>query len=523
MKQLSIITASILTAAIAFGAVPFAAASPDSASAASDAKNIVILGDSNSLGSGLADGERSYVEQLRAYSGANVQVFADEHATTTTLLADLTGGNADMTAALDAADIIIVNVGEHDVMDPFCEQVEAFRQELGFDSLADLFTAKMEDYGFVDEQQLIPYSNALGDAARTNKAAIRANIPAIGDALAEYTNAEVVFVTQYNCMNTLENIGELSAKRQKAYNTVMNPINLMMSDSIAAYINTSASAHGYKVVDAFTAFAGKAYIYSHPITLDMNMTEAGHTWVADALIDTLGIVAATTEPSTTTETTTSSTTTETTTSSTTTATTTSSTTTATTTEITTTGIETTTEIQTTTEIPTTPIATTTETATTIPDYAPTIEYDKSPMQVGETREIRFYHPETHAVGARNTATVNNGPATISCEPGTGVAYVTATGTGRIDIAVAVDGCSIIGHAYMDVEEAALTPGDINNDGTINSVDASLILVHLSLTGLDKPSEFTEAQIKAADYNGDGILDAADASAVLVYAAHEGLN
>ena len=317
MKQLSIITASILTAAIAFGAVPFAAASPESASAASDAKNIVILGDSNSLGTGLADGERSYVEQLRDYSGADVQVFAQEHATTTTLLADLTGGNADMTDALDAADIIIVNVGEHDVMDPFCEQVEAFRQELGFDSLADLFTAKMEDYGFVDEQQLIPYSNALGDAARTNKAAIRANIPAIGDALAEYTNAEVVFVTQYNCMNTLENIGELSAKRQKAYNTVMNPINLMMSDSIAAYINTSASAHGYKVVDAFTAFAGKAYIYSHPITLDMNMTEAGHTWLANALIDTLGIVPATTEPSTTTETTTSSTTTATTTSSTT--------------------------------------------------------------------------------------------------------------------------------------------------------------------------------------------------------------
>ena len=519
MKQLSIITASILTAAIAFGAVPFAAASPESASAASDAKHIVILGDSNSLGSGLADGERSYVEQLRAYSGADVQVFADEHATTTTLLADLTGGNAAMTDALDAADMIIVNVGEHDVMDPFCEQVETFRQELGFDSLADLFTAKMEDYGFVDEQQLIPYSNALGDAARTNKAAIRANIPAIGDALAEYTNAEVVFVTQYNCMNTLENIGELSAKRQKAYNTVMNPINLMMSDSIAAYINTSASAHGYKVVDAFTAFAGKAYIYSHPITLDMNMTEAGHTWVADALIDTLGIVPATTEPSTTTEMTTTSTTTETTTSSTTTATTTS----ATTTEITTTGIETTTEIQTTTEIPTTPIATTTETATTIPDYAPTIEYDRTPMKVGETREIRFYHPETHEAGTDGTAWVNRGPGEITCERGSGIAYLTATGTGEIDVAATANGCSMIGHVYIEVEEAELTPGDVNNDGTINSVDASLILVHLSLTGLDKPSEFTEAQIKAADYNGDGILDAADASAVLVYAAHEGLN
>ena len=514
MKQLSIITASILTAAIAFGAVPFAAASPDSASAASDAKNIVILGDSNSLGTGLADGERSYVEQLRDYSGADVQVFAQEHATTSTLLADLTGGNADMTAALDAADIIIVNVGEHDVMDPFCEQVEAFRQELGFDSLADLFTAKMEDYGFVDEQQLIPYSNALGDAARSNKAAIRANIPAIGDALAEYTDAEVVFVTQYNCMNTLENIGELSAKRQKAYNTVMNPINLMMSDSIAAYMNDSAAAHGYKVVDAFTAFAGKAYVYSHPITLDMNMTEAGHAWVADALIDTLGIVPATTEPSTTTETTTSSTTT---------ATTTSSTTTETTTSAATTGIETTTEIQTTTEIPTTPIATTTETATTIPDYAPTIEYDRTPMKVGETREIRFYHPETHEAGTDGTAWVNRGPGEITCERGSGIAYLTATGTGEIDVAATANGCSMIGHVYIEVEEAELTPGDVNNDGTINSVDASLILVHLSLTGLDKPSEFTEAQIKAADYNGDGILDAADASAVLVYAAHEGLN
>lgn len=61
-------------------------------------------------------------------------------------------------------------------------------------------------------------------------------------------------------------------------------------------------------------------------------------------------------------------------------------------------------------------------------------------------------------------------------------------------------------------------GDVNNDGRIDSVDASAILREYSMTSSGSGSEFDGAQTSAADVNGDGRIDSVDASTILAYYA-----
>ena len=65
--------------------------------------------------------------------------------------------------------------------------------------------------------------------------------------------------------------------------------------------------------------------------------------------------------------------------------------------------------------------------------------------------------------------------------------------------------------YVDnvVYNSLYTTGDVNNDGTVDSTDALLVLrytMHLAT--------LTPAQLRAADYNGDGVVDSTDAVLIL---------
>ena len=59
-------------------------------------------------------------------------------------------------------------------------------------------------------------------------------------------------------------------------------------------------------------------------------------------------------------------------------------------------------------------------------------------------------------------------------------------------------------------------GDVNFDGEVNAVDASLILAEYARISTKQPAAFTEKQFVAGEVDGNGIIDAADASFVLVY-------
>lgn len=62
-------------------------------------------------------------------------------------------------------------------------------------------------------------------------------------------------------------------------------------------------------------------------------------------------------------------------------------------------------------------------------------------------------------------------------------------------------------------------GDVNEDGTINAVDASIVLSAYALTATGNTPDLNERQLAAADVNGDERVDAIDASLILGYYAY----
>jgi hypothetical protein len=64
-------------------------------------------------------------------------------------------------------------------------------------------------------------------------------------------------------------------------------------------------------------------------------------------------------------------------------------------------------------------------------------------------------------------------------------------------------------------------GDVNEDGTVDALDASEILVAAAAMGAGNESGLTDTQELAADVNLDDSINAADASAILSYAAAVG--
>ena len=71
----------------------------------------------------------------------------------------------------------------------------------------------------------------------------------------------------------------------------------------------------------------------------------------------------------------------------------------------------------------------------------------------------------------------------------------------------------------DVGSDTLNLGDINSDGLVDAVDASLILAEYARLSTGSDYSFSENQIAAADANSDGLIDAVDSSLVLAYYAY----
>ena len=63
---------------------------------------------------------------------------------------------------------------------------------------------------------------------------------------------------------------------------------------------------------------------------------------------------------------------------------------------------------------------------------------------------------------------------------------------------------------------AITLGDVNSDGAVNAIDASLVLTEYSAIATGKNSIFNDGQKVSADVNNDGAVNALDASNILGY-------
>ncbi|MBP5578457.1 MAG: hypothetical protein J6X56_03090 [Ruminococcus sp.] len=75
-------------------------------------------------------------------------------------------------------------------------------------------------------------------------------------------------------------------------------------------------------------------------------------------------------------------------------------------------------------------------------------------------------------------------------------------------------------SYVKPAPASYKDGDVNGDGEINAVDASLILKEYTLlSGDTHTGNFSEAQSRAADIDENNLVDAVDASRILSYYAY----
>lgn len=61
-------------------------------------------------------------------------------------------------------------------------------------------------------------------------------------------------------------------------------------------------------------------------------------------------------------------------------------------------------------------------------------------------------------------------------------------------------------------------GDLNDDGLVDAVDSSLVLIHYASLSTDGVGTISADKLSCADYNGDGKVNAVDASEILIYYA-----
>ncbi len=163
--------------------------------------------------------------------------------------------------------------------------------------------------------------------------------------------------------------------------------------------------------------------------------------------------------------------------------------------------------------------TTTTTEEIHADYLTKVEYDNSPMRVGETRAIRFYHPETLKGGKGRIYEVSDN-LSYTYEEGSDTIYVTALAGGDAQMYVVAEGCAFGSYVRLTVKAGTemSMPGDLDGDNIVNTTDAALLLTAAAQSGAGEQRSIT---LTAADLNGDGTGDAADAALILQYAAYAG--
>lgn len=108
--------------------------------------------------------------------------------------------------------------------------------------------------------------------------------------------------------------------------------------------------------------------------------------------------------------------------------------------------------------------------------------------------------------------------------------VTATGYGSAVITVSDGAGNIVEVTVKVSKEGEITPppvigddvnlGDVDSDGSVNAVDASMVLKEYALLATGGDGELSDAQRKAGDVNKDGAVDATDASSILAYYAYK---
>jgi hypothetical protein len=135
------------------------------------------------------------------------------------------------------------------------------------------------------------------------------------------------------------------------------------------------------------------------------------------------------------------------------------------------------------------------------------------MKIGETRTIKFYHPEDPDAKGKYVGTVTD-CISIDYINGENTFKVTALKEGKAQIYITCEGCPFTEDIYIDIIAAETLKGDANCDGNVDMSDAVLIMQSIANPSKYKLTEEGKANADCAG-GGDGVTNA-DALAIQKY-------
>lgn len=332
MKKL---ISAVLSAAMTLSAVAVPAASAENKKAdnSSDGRSFVVLGDSIGSGYGLGAGEYDYGELIADYYGGTVSNFAHAGDDTDDLLALLASPTAEMSAALESADDVLISIGGNNMIYYAANQLLQVCANIGV--LSEGYTAAdipeepsfNEVFRMVDTDALKEYASDLANQMKLSQEIqrIRANlvmtegeqnsskyrriieteiIPDIETIVTDIKtvnpDANIVVQTVYDPLQFEKSYYESAYTGSRA--TFMNqliPVFTIVTESFRDQL-VGAAIDGVTVVDIydeFTSLDANGNKYSWYFTkiqndrkdMDFHPTQAGHVAIAARIIDTLGV------------------------------------------------------------------------------------------------------------------------------------------------------------------------------------------------------------------------------------------
>lgn len=332
MKKL---ISAVLSAAMTLSAVaaPTVSAENKQAGNSSDGRSFVVLGDSIGSGYGLGAGEYDYGELIADYYGGTVSNFAHAGDDTDDLLALLASPTAEMSAALENADDVLISIGGNNMIYYAANQLLQICANIGV--LSEGYTAAdipeeptfNDLFAMIDTDALKEFASSLGNQMKLSQEVqrIRAHlemtqdrdtdnkyrriieteiIPDIEtivyDIKAVNPDANIVVQTVYDPLQFEKSYYE--ATYTGATGTFMNmliPVFTIVTESFRDQL-IGAAIDGVTVADIYDEFTsldadGNKYswyftkIQNERKDMDFHPTQAGHVAIAARIIDTLGV------------------------------------------------------------------------------------------------------------------------------------------------------------------------------------------------------------------------------------------
>ena len=268
---------SVLCAALLLGSLTAACMPVMQASAADDGA-IVVIGDSIASGQGLKEGEASYADYLREYTGGTVTNLAVSGYKTGDLLTFL--DDSQKSAPVASAKIICVSIGANDLIEPAKE----YFKTLQFEDESVMDTVKR----LAQEDKAVQLISGLTKAVREPRKTATSNYTVILEKLrAMNPDARIIMQTIYNPAELPDryfSTEKYSESDIKNYHTLSNYV----GNNLEVLNKAMRALDGVEVADVSAAFSGVGWMFSKILEKDVHPTPLGHAMIAAIYMDMLG-------------------------------------------------------------------------------------------------------------------------------------------------------------------------------------------------------------------------------------------